>query len=590
MFTGIFLFAAAAILPLPAHTWSKGPSTYRCETVTEPRCRQFYNRTLFPNDLFHDTQAEAGKIFADYDPLINTNCSDSLLILLCSRYYPYCLDDNKTLPPCRELCECARKGCEPVVRGHQRPWPDDLDCEKFPNSTSGELCIHNFAPCDPTPTPTVALTTRSSNETSSTFRATTSSTAKATSSMPTMPTTTTIRSCKAPLFVSQRKMDAFAGIEYCKSSCNGPFSDEQLDSGSKWLVVLSVLCLVCVLFALPARCVEKRRFRGTEQAVFYLVACLMVVSVGFIVGASLRRQSVACEEVEANRTAARTSDRFKDSVPCIATFILTYYFSMAAGFWWMLLSLQWFLVTAMDWTEKDVSLGENFHHFYVWFTSLCLSVIVFAMSALDGDVLANVCSPGNQNETFLTGFVITPIMAILVTSLLLFASGIVQLVARKQKRQPKEKPPKSDSATKDTERKSVASAAATAAAVTVAAQPTKAKPSLPFLFAFNVINATSYIILASCYFYERAARLDAESQLNTLNCLEKKTCSKQSQIFSIALLKYAAVLLPGIAVPFWAWASKFRLVVRYYWAPKECTRAFQRPVVVVEQSSTSTYV
>lgn len=47
------------------------------------------------------------------------------------------------IPPCRSLCISARE-CEKVMKSFDYLWPEDLDCERFPDGPD-ELCISNNA-------------------------------------------------------------------------------------------------------------------------------------------------------------------------------------------------------------------------------------------------------------------------------------------------------------------------------------------------------------------------------------------------------------------------------------------------------------
>lgn len=49
------------------------------------------------------------------------------------------------IPPCRSLCISARE-CEKVMKSFDYLWPEDLECDKFPeDGPDGQLCISNNA-------------------------------------------------------------------------------------------------------------------------------------------------------------------------------------------------------------------------------------------------------------------------------------------------------------------------------------------------------------------------------------------------------------------------------------------------------------
>ena len=86
----------------------------------------------------HRTQNEAALEVHQFFPLVKVGCSPDLATLLCSVYAPPCSGPRK---PCRELCNRARSGCLPIMKGVGIPWPESLACEKFPAGGSGKLCF-----------------------------------------------------------------------------------------------------------------------------------------------------------------------------------------------------------------------------------------------------------------------------------------------------------------------------------------------------------------------------------------------------------------------------------------------------------------
>lgn len=59
-------------------------------------------------------------------------------------YAPLCTILDYPIPPCRSLCVSARE-CENVMKNFDYLWPEDLECDKFPEDGTDELCISNNA-------------------------------------------------------------------------------------------------------------------------------------------------------------------------------------------------------------------------------------------------------------------------------------------------------------------------------------------------------------------------------------------------------------------------------------------------------------
>jgi len=129
----------------PGKNDEQSNSKEHCEAITAPLCQNLpYNDTRLPNNLGHQTQSEAAVEMHQFSQLIKVQCSFHLRLFLCSIYVPVCtvLTDN-LIPPCRSLCENARRGCDTLLNRFGFQWPENLDCSRFP--VNG-LCIGGTSP------------------------------------------------------------------------------------------------------------------------------------------------------------------------------------------------------------------------------------------------------------------------------------------------------------------------------------------------------------------------------------------------------------------------------------------------------------
>lgn len=114
----------------------------KCVPVGIPLCQDLpYNMSIMPNILGHHTQEEAGLEVHQFFPLVKVNCSPHLQVFLCSVYAPVCTIMDHPIPPCRELCEAARAGCEKLIVKFGFTWPAHFECSKFPTQKIGKLCV-----------------------------------------------------------------------------------------------------------------------------------------------------------------------------------------------------------------------------------------------------------------------------------------------------------------------------------------------------------------------------------------------------------------------------------------------------------------
>ncbi|XP_076826173.1 secreted frizzled-related protein 2-like [Clavelina lepadiformis] len=101
-----------------------------------------YHRMRLPNLLGHETMKETLQQAKPWPPLVSKGCHPETQKFLCSLYAPVCMKGyEKSIQPCRSLCEAVRDACTPVMAQFSYPWPEMLDCSRFPDADSDQLCI-----------------------------------------------------------------------------------------------------------------------------------------------------------------------------------------------------------------------------------------------------------------------------------------------------------------------------------------------------------------------------------------------------------------------------------------------------------------
>ncbi|XP_055487500.1 secreted frizzled-related protein 2-like [Leucoraja erinacea] len=115
----------------------------QCKTIphTMALCHGVgYSQMRLPNLLGHDSMKEVVQQAASWVPLLSKHCHADTRKFLCSLFAPVCLSEvREAIRPCRSLCRDVRDGCAPVMLAFGFPWPDMLDCGRFP--TDNDLCI-----------------------------------------------------------------------------------------------------------------------------------------------------------------------------------------------------------------------------------------------------------------------------------------------------------------------------------------------------------------------------------------------------------------------------------------------------------------
>ncbi|KAA8579067.1 hypothetical protein FQN60_018808 [Etheostoma spectabile] len=114
-----------------------GSSGGFCEPITIPMCQGLsYNQTITPNLLGHTSQRDAVMKMSFFNSMVQTMCSVDIRLFVCTVYAPRCVA-GEVQRPCRSFCERAKQGCEGLMNSFGLSWPDELQCNLFPE----EMCI-----------------------------------------------------------------------------------------------------------------------------------------------------------------------------------------------------------------------------------------------------------------------------------------------------------------------------------------------------------------------------------------------------------------------------------------------------------------
>lgn len=99
-----------------------------------------YQNMRLPNLLGHETMKEVLEQAGAWIPLVMKQCHPDTKKFLCSLFAPVCLDDlDEIIQPCHSLCVQVKDRCAPVMSAFGFPWPDMLECDRFPQDN--DLCI-----------------------------------------------------------------------------------------------------------------------------------------------------------------------------------------------------------------------------------------------------------------------------------------------------------------------------------------------------------------------------------------------------------------------------------------------------------------
>uniref|UniRef100_A0A915ACC3 Frizzled-4 n=1 Tax=Parascaris univalens TaxID=6257 RepID=A0A915ACC3_PARUN len=377
-------------------------SRSRCEPIEIPLCKDIpYKYTYFPNSLPQPDQQSLQTQTEHFKPLIKTNCNPHIKFFVCSVFAPMCPElMPQAVTSCRSVCEEVKRDCVSILEKFGIEWPELLNCSRFPQAP--DLCMK------PTNEHNSYLGT---DQLESEQRDSVASIegrifAKA------------IPTCPNDLV----NLDPTDRNGHCALQCNrdAMFDDAKKEFARFWMLLWASINLAITTFTVLTFLIDRQRFRFPERSIFYLSACYMLFSLPSLSRAFISYERSACERIPTGQSFLIIGTL--DNTPCVISFILTYYFSMASSLWWLMLTFTWYLSAARKWVPEGIDAWSSYLHLVAWALPALLTIAVLTTHKLDASELTGVCSVGNADPWALLGFAIIPkLIFVLVGSCLIIA-------------------------------------------------------------------------------------------------------------------------------------------------------------------------
>ena len=393
--------------PIPHHG--------RCEKITVQLCRDIrYNETIMPNLMNHQNQDEAGEVVQQFSPLVRVKCSPDIKFFLCSVYVPVCTVLDRAIPPCRLMCETARKDCEGIMNRFGFKWPELLDCQRFPEAGKGQICV-GMDNHDKDPVASIPKNTPTNN---------------ASRNLP----------FRCPLqFHTPPGLDykfKYRGEDHdnCGVPCDDVFFPRRENPEERrflrlWIGFWSGVCVLSTSFTMMTFLIGRDRFRYPQRPVIYLSLCYLGIGLVYFVG-SFMGDTVSCNRPFPRPQSANSFENM-DMVStvtqgnkrqgCTFLFMALYYCTMGSCAWWVILTLTWFFATGRAQLAETIESNSHYFHLFGWATPAILTITVLALGKIEGDPLSGVCYVGNWNQEAMQAFVMLPLFISLGLGLILLS-------------------------------------------------------------------------------------------------------------------------------------------------------------------------
>ena len=163
-----------------------------------------------------------------------------------------------------------------------------------------------------------------------------------------------------------------------------------------------------------------------ERPVVFLSLCVLASCLAALARACVDPRAIACERTAAGQEFIIRGGEL-ESARCVATFIVTYFFTTSSAVWWTVFTLSWFLASGRKWGREAIQSYASYFHLAAWSLPAAQTIAVLALRKVDGDELTGMCSVGNQDSTALFVFFLVPLGIYFVIGTVLVISGFVAL-------------------------------------------------------------------------------------------------------------------------------------------------------------------
>lgn len=334
----------------------------------------------------------------------------------------------------------------------------------------------------------------------------------------------------SPTHLNDSSIETAGGLaSECAVSCEGAyrFTAVERETAFFWIYGTALVCLVTCFMTVFTFIVDRQRFHYPERAIIFLAGCYFFIALAYLLRMWLGHSAIACDG-----PFIRYQKTGPTPAPCFFSFILLYFFGMASAYWWLILTLTWFLTAGLKWSSEAIASYEQYFHMLAWLLPAVQSVTILSMGAIDADAFVGLCSVGNQSRLNLLVFVIGPLcICIAIGSLLLLAGFVALFRIRRVIR---------------------------ARSNTINVKTDKLEKLMMRIGLSSFLYIVPEVVVVGCHIYEYINRPAWERAL-ACNCggsQDPSSVMLDQPTFGIILLKYIMSLIIGITSGFWIWSSK----------------------------------
>lgn len=232
--------------------------------------------------------------------------------------------------------------------------------------------------------------------------------------------------CLAPLVATDSATSYYEGIEGCGVQCKDPlYTDDEHRQIYKLNGWFGSICLGCNLFAIATFFIDwKNANKYPALIIFYINFCFAVNCLGWLAQFTPgSREDIVCRK---DGTLRHSEPSAGENLSCIVVFVLVYYSLIAVMVWFVILTYSWHL-RAIGNVQDRIDKKGSYFHLIAWSLPLVLTITIMALSEVDGNSIAGICFVGYVNHAMRAGFLLGPLLAVLLIGGFFICRGMMML-------------------------------------------------------------------------------------------------------------------------------------------------------------------
>lgn len=152
--------------------------------------------------------------------------------------------------------------------------------------------------------------------------------------------------CISPLVHAESSASYYKNIEGCGIQCKNPFyTDDEHNSIQQMVLWGVIICAICNMYVIATYSVhEWKKYKYPAKMLLFINICFLINWIGWSMQYwPGQKENIVCRR---DGTLRHSEPSAGENISCLVSFVLIYYFLMAAMVWFALLTYAWLKQTS----------------------------------------------------------------------------------------------------------------------------------------------------------------------------------------------------------------------------------------------------